>query len=371
LPESSEVKYLRVIVLKRIVIPIALLVIAAVLLIIARETRETVAFVGAIHPVLGQGLLWFLLTLYALCLLVPIVTFVRLPKPLQPPAPGNAAAQAAYLEELAKRLRRNKNITDRDVTPTTVERALSELSQLAQQRTRAAAIAVFVSTAVSQSGRLDGLMVLVTQCRLVWQIAHLYWQRPALGDLISLYGNVGAAAFVAQNVEDMDLSELIEPLLAPVLANSVVAAIPGFAQVASLVASSCVDGTVNAFLTLRIGCLASAYCGSMVQPTPRSLRRTATVQAAAMLGAVASQGAERVGLAMWDAAKSTGDSATSALVGAAKNTLEQVANAAQRLTDATGARAATGFLVQIVADGATKTSTAIAEIVARGKTWRG
>ncbi|HEX5691140.1 MAG TPA: DUF697 domain-containing protein, partial [Roseiflexaceae bacterium] len=367
----SEVKYLRVIVLKRIVIPIALLAITAVVLIIARETRETVALVGAIHPLLGQGLLGFLLTLYALCLLVPIVTFIRLPKPLEPPAPDNVAVQAAYLEELAKRLRRNKNLTDREVTPATVERALGELGQLAQQRTTAGAIAVFLSTAVSQSGRLDGLMVLVTQCRLVWQIAHLYWQRPALGDLISLYGNVGAAAFVAQNVEDMDLSELIEPLLAPVLANSVVAAIPGFAQVASLVASSCVDGTVNAFLTLRIGCLASAYCGSRVKLAPRSLRRTATVQAAGMLGAVASQGAERVGLAMWDAAKSTGDSATSALVGAAKNTLEQVSNAAQRLTDASGARAATGFLVQIVADGATKTSTAIAEIVARGKSWRG
>ena len=357
--------------LKRIVIPIALLVIVAVVLIIARETRETVALVSGIHPQLGQGLLWFLLTLYALCIFVPIITFVRLPKSLQQPAPENISAQAAYLEELAKRLRRNRNLTDRDVTPATVERALAELTQLSRKRTTDAAIAVFLSTAVSQSGRLDGLMVLVTQCRLVWQVAHLHWQRPALGDLILLYGNVAAAAFVAQNVEDMDLSELIEPLLAPVLANSVVAAIPGFAQVASLIATSCVDGTVNAFLTLRIGCLANAYCGSMIKPTPRALRRTATVQAAGMLGAVAKQGSERVGLAIWDAAKSTGGSATSALVGAAKNTLEQVSIAAQRVTDATGARTATGFLVQIVADGAAKTSAAIAEVVARGKTWRG
>ena len=74
---------------------------------------------------------------------------------------------------------------------------------------------------------------------------------------------------LAKTFEDMDLSELIEPLLAPVLANSVVAAIPGFAQVAGLVTTSCVDGIVNAFLTLRIGCLASGYCSSVVKATPR------------------------------------------------------------------------------------------------------
>ena len=239
-----------------------------------------------------------------------------------------------HLDMLARRLRRNRHVTDRNVTAATVERALQELAQISRQRTTEAAIAVFVSTAVSQSGRLDGLMVLATQCRLVWQIAHLYWQRPAVGDLISLYGNVAAAAFVAQNIEDMDLSELIEPLLAPVLANSVVAAIPGFAQVAGLVATSCVDGTVNAFLSLRIGCLASEYCGSVVRPTPRSLRRTATGRAAGMLGGVAKQGAERVGMATWDAAKHTGGGATSALANAAMSTVEQVSAAAKHVTEA-------------------------------------
>jgi hypothetical protein len=234
---------------------------------------------------------------------------------------------------------------------------------VSRQRTIAAAIAVFVSTAVSQSGRLDGLMVLVTQCRLVWQIAHLYWQRPALGDLVALYGNVAAAAFVAQNVDDMDLSELVEPVIAPVLGNSIVAAIPGFAQIAGLVATSCINGTVNAFLTLRIGCLASEYCGAVIKPTPRSLRRTATVVAAGMLGSVAKEGAERVGVAIWNAAKSTTGGAASALANVASKTLTQVSAAAQRATDATGARDATEFLVKIVAEGATKTSSTIAQMV--------
>jgi hypothetical protein len=83
-------------------------------------------------------------------------------------------------------------------------------------------------------------MVLVTQCRLVWQVAHLHWQRPRWATIL-LYGNVAAAAFVAQNVEDMDLSELIEPLLAPVLGIPL-SRLFLVRTGASLIATSCVDG---------------------------------------------------------------------------------------------------------------------------------
>jgi Domain of unknown function (DUF697) len=355
--------------LKRILIPLSILVIIAVTLVIMRETREVVAIASAIHPLFGQVLLWLLLFIYAICLFVPIISFLRLPRGLLPPSAGDVDAQKAYIEKLARRLRSNRNLTNREVTVQSVESALSELAQLAHQRTVQAATVVFVSTAISQSGRLDGLMVMVSHCRLVWQIAHLYWQRPALSDLLALYSNVAAAAFIAQNIEDMDLSETIEPVLAPVLANSVVAAIPGFAQVAALVAQSCVDGTVNAFLTLRVGCLASEYCGSVIKPSTRSLRRTATVQAAGMLGAVAKDGAQRVSAAMWDAAKRTSTGAASGLASAAATTFEQVSVAAKRVSDASGARAAAQFLVQIVVDGAAMTSNAISQTVALKRWW--
>ena len=356
--------------MKRILIPISILVIIAIALIIMRETREVVAIATAVHPAFGQTLLSALLLVYAGCIIIPLIAFLRLPKGLLPPSPDDHQAQKAFKERLAKRLRSNRNLMNRAVTPETIEPALSELAQLARQRTMQSATVVFVSTAVSQSGRLDGLMVIITNCRLVWQIAHLYWQRPALSDLLALYSNVAAAAFIAQNIEDMDLSEVIEPMLTPVLGNSVVAAIPGFAQVAGLVAESCVDGTVNAFLTLRVGCLASNYCSSVTKPSTRSLRRTATIQAAGMLGAVAKDGAERVGAAMWDAAKRTSTGAASGLASVAATTFEQVSTAAKRISDASGARAATQFLVQLFADGAVMTSNAISQTVALKRWWR-
>ena len=355
--------------MKRIVVPVAILLILVFVLAVARETREIVVLAGAAHPLLGQSVLWVLLFVYAVCIAVPVVAFIRLPKRLVPPSAGDLAEHQVYVTELARRLRANRNLSNHDVTPSdqaSVDRALQELAQLARQRTIEAATTIFVSTAVSQSGRLDGLMVLVTQSRLVWQVAHLYWQRPSFRDLMSLYTSVAAAAFVAQNVDDFDFSQLVEPLLAPVLANSVVSAIPGFGPVANVIANSSIDGTVNAFLTLRVGCLTSAYCGSLTMPTSRSLRRTATAEAAGMLRAVARHGAERVALAIWDAAKRSkvGDAA-SVLANVAVRTADHVSSAVSSISEASGAKTAAGLLTRLVTNAATRTASAIGEAVAR------
>ncbi len=133
---------------KRVLIPISILFIVAVALIIARETREVVALVSTMNPQARRALLWFLLALYALCILVPIVTVLRLPRGLAPPSAEDAHAQKTYLEKLARRLCGNKNLSHRQVTAETVDRALAELGQLARQRTVEAATIVFVSTAV-------------------------------------------------------------------------------------------------------------------------------------------------------------------------------------------------------------------------------
>ena len=59
------------------------------------------------------------------------------------------------------------------------------------------ASAVFLTTAISQNGRLDSLTVLATQIRMVWQIAHLYNQRPSLREMSWLYGNVAVTTLLA------------------------------------------------------------------------------------------------------------------------------------------------------------------------------
>jgi hypothetical protein len=354
--------------MRRFFIPVAILIVVAFILFVARETRETVALATSVHPMVGHGVLIVLLLIYAACLAVPLVAFIRLPRPLVPPPPDDPAKLDAYLARLAKRLRTNKNLPAQNIAAdqATVEQALLTLDSLARQRIVQAATAVFAGTAVSQSGRLDGLMVLVAQTRLVWQIAHLYWQRPGVRELVYLYGNVATGAFIAQNIDDFDFSDLVEPILAPVLANSAVSAIPGFGPVANVVADATIEGTVNAFLTLRVGCLASGYCRSLTAPDARVLRKTATVQAGGMLAAVAREGAERVAASIWAAVKrSKAGGAATALARIASRAADHVASAVAAASEKSGANAAAGLLARVVTQAAASASTAIGQRIGR------
>jgi hypothetical protein len=161
---------------------------------------------------------------------------------------------------------------------------------------------VFLTTAVSQNGSLDGLMVLLAQSRMLWQIAHVYYQRPSVRDLALLYGNVASTALIASQLEDVDLAEHVQPLLSGAL-GSAAGAVPGLHATSALLVNAIMNGTANTFLTLRVGIVAKTYCGALVMPERRTVRRAAVAQAAQMLGAVARDGARRVGGAFWKASK--------------------------------------------------------------------
>ncbi|MBS1117466.1 MAG: hypothetical protein H6Q87_1850, partial [candidate division NC10 bacterium] len=61
---------------------------------------------------------------------------------------------------------------------------------------------------------------------------------------------------------------------------------------------------------LRVGIIAKRYCGALVLPERRALRRLAVSQAAQMLATIARDGAKRVGGAFWSASKARmGDAA--------------------------------------------------------------
>jgi hypothetical protein len=127
-------------------------------------------------------------------------------------------------------------------------------------------------------------------------------------DLIFLYTNVGATAFIAGELEDLDLSEQIQPVLTSVL-GSAAGVIPGLGAATNLFVNSVVTGTGNAFLTLRVGAIAKQYCRATVLPERRAIRRVAVVQAASMLGAIARDGAKRVASAFAAGSKSAVSSA--------------------------------------------------------------
>ena len=172
--------------------------------------------------------------------------------------------------------------------------ALAVLDKHADAVVTEAASAVFLSTAVLQSGRLDVLVVFAAQTRLIWKVAHVYYQRPSLRDFVQLYANVASTAFIAAGIEDVDVDVLVSTIF-----GSTVAAIPGM----HLLTSSVLSGSANAFLTLRVGMITKEYCRCTTEVEKKGLRRAATVKAAKLLGVIVSEGTRKLTRATLDASK--------------------------------------------------------------------
>src|SRR5690606_13585436 len=131
--------------------------------------------------------------LYAFCGTVPVYMFLRLPKPLLPPDTEEGPEFAEYLDRLRRRLATNPHLQGVSLaTRSEIEVALKSLDAIAEERTKAAASQVFVTTAISQNGSLDSFLVLGAQSKLILEIARIYYQRPTVRDLLSLYSNVAA-----------------------------------------------------------------------------------------------------------------------------------------------------------------------------------
>ena len=81
---------------------------------------------------------------------------------------------------------------------------------------------------------------------MVWRIAKLYYQRPTLRDLVQLYANVAGTAFMAGELEDIDLHEQVEPVLSSTL-GAMAVTIPGIQLAASILVNSVLTGQPTPF----------------------------------------------------------------------------------------------------------------------------
>ena len=289
--------------------------------LVLNQTAQVVQLASVIHPTLGTATLATLLATYAGLVGVPLVMVLRLPSPLIPPENENGPEFDAHLKKLGERLVASPLLAGRDLSDRHgIEDALDVLAARTNEIVRQSATGVFLATAVSQSGRLDGLVVLAAQLRMVWKIAHLYSQRPAARDMMHLYANVAGTAFVAGELQEIDLGEQVEPVVSAAL-SALGASLPGL-QVAGAVLTNCVlDGSANAFLTLRVGMIAKRYCGALVVADKAAVRRAATAEAAGYLGVIVADGSARLTKAVW---KSSMGKVGGALSGASAKLLAKV-----------------------------------------------
>jgi hypothetical protein len=117
-------------------------------------------------------------------------------------------------------------------------------------------------------------------------------------ELTHLYANVAATSFVAGELDDLELHQMIQPVVAGTV-GALGGAIPGFQIMTSIMVNSLLSGSANAFLTLRVGIIAKDYCGSLVAKPRTQVRRAATAEAARLLSGIVRDSGTRVREAVW------------------------------------------------------------------------
>lgn len=281
------------------------LLILSCTVVVVNQTAQVVQLAKTVHPVFGTVTLWGLLVAYGGMIGVPVVMVMRMPRPLSPPSSEEGAEFQEHIKRLGERLASNPRVREAGIGTLDrkgIEQALWLLDEQANLVVKQMATTVFLTTAVSQSGRLDALLVLATQSRMVWRIAHLFYQRPSLREMLHLYANVAATSFVAGELDDLELHQMIQPVVAGSL-GAVGGAIPGFQVFTSIVVSSLLSGSANAFLTLRVGMITKDYCASLVSEPRVRVRRQATAEAARLLSGIVRESGARVRDAIWQEIK--------------------------------------------------------------------
>ncbi|HEY5932740.1 MAG TPA: DUF697 domain-containing protein [Nitrospira sp.] len=164
-----------------------------------------------------------------------------------------------------------------------VKAALDEKRVRSSQIVKDHARLVFLSTAVIQNGSLDALMLAYANLKLVRALVIHFGFRPSFPALLTMYGQILAAALIAERVEDMQLEDVFPPLSASV-GGGVMSAIPGL----HLVVHGLLQGMGSAFLTLRTGYLTEEYILRGAQAFDRRRERRSANRRAAkeLLGVV-------------------------------------------------------------------------------------
>jgi len=279
---------------KKILIALALLLIVCLAGLLITAVDQIAGLASRFHPWAGQVTFWILVSAIAGAALFALFEYFRLPVTLALPKDASESEQRHYLSVLRRRLKSNPKFKNQSLETTEqIQSVLGALQIDADQIIRRTATTVFVSTAAMQNGRLDGVVVLLTQTRMIWQIARLYVQRPSARDMIYLYGNVAGTALLASNLEDIDLSEVFAPVTAS-MAPAVFSAIPGAAGISHFIVRCVSNGAANAFLTLRVGEVARRYCEAISPTSRQEIRIGATSAAVSHLGRIVTDNVSKI-----------------------------------------------------------------------------
>jgi Domain of unknown function (DUF697) len=309
---------------RKIIFVASVLIAVSVISLVIAGVTSLISLADRIHPVAGTIVFWSFFLAAGFFALYCMIAYARLPAALIPPAETSGPKHEAYLQALRARLAANPRTRGLPlVTLAEIEAAVGQLSNEADKVVRRTASTVFLSTALMQNGRLDGLVVLFTQIQMVNRVARIYVQRPSPRELMRLYANVAGTALIASGLESLDLGEMIAPLATSVV-PAIKGGIPGLSGISALLVRCISNGAANAFLTLRVGEVARRYCALTSRCSRDAIRKSATAAAVHHLGRIVRENGALVVKKIWEAARDSGASKVEDIRGATRDLFTRI-----------------------------------------------
>ena len=291
--------------IKKIIYPLGFVVLLLFILIVINQLVSFYNNLATIHPILAISATTLLGIIIIALSATPFILIAKLPAPL--PFPDSNNDLEKYQQVFKDRLAKHPVAKEHNLDPHVdgdLKVIYEKLKEKANKIIFETASAVFISTAISQNGKLDAFTVLAAQIRLVWKVSHVYWQRPSLRNLQQLYTNVAINAMAASGIEQIDLSQQIQPIVNAMI-KSPGKHIPVVGNAAHIITDSILEGTVNAFLTLRVGVLTKNYCFPEVR-TINEIRSNSFVEASGLLKTLVVKSSAKVVEGILKAAKNAG-----------------------------------------------------------------
>jgi len=297
--------------IKKVVFGVTAGIFILLAMIIINQLYQIFVMTSAIDPELGKAVTALLGLVFAILFFLPMIGFIKLQKPLTVPDEADQTAYITYLTMLKKRFAKNKYLMkagyqfdDAKPLKEQVQEAIDVLDRETLDVMNEASSTVFITTAVSQNGALDSLFVMYSVSKLIWKVSHIYNQRPNIKEIFYIYVNVAATVLMAREIEDLDfLDDEIEPVIDSLIGGTLSAFVPGTTAVVNIVISSLLQGTANAFLTLRVGAIARRYASSIQKTDKRLIKRSATLEAVVLLRKVVQQNSASIVKAFASASK--------------------------------------------------------------------
>ncbi|MCH7528656.1 MAG: hypothetical protein IH972_03805 [Candidatus Marinimicrobia bacterium] len=292
--------------MKRLVIIISFSFFSMLGIFILSAGTYLVTLVAPVHPLLGWLAGLFLAMLFWAVVAYPLVALVAALFRTRRSWVAGSWAHNRYLARLARQHRRYP-VIDLALVATDNHNFLGEVYIQLREKSNdlmvEAAETIFYHTAISQSGRLDTMVLLGKQIALINNMADLYYPHAKAKVLPSLYADVIEAALRPSDREQLNLGSQIGPAL---IGASIVGAIPGANLVSILISDAVVQGSSNALITLRIGLLTRRFFHRALEggSVDREAERHAVHQeAASMLEPLVEAASSALARIIWKTAK--------------------------------------------------------------------